>query len=285
MPVITSNYRGTARRLVESAKTHLASGNDDVLRYAALDLRMAMEALTYDRAKAYKAELPPSGFDRWQPSKVMQLLIDIDPLAGESSTIAFGIEEEYGVPAPVMKTIGTDKVLKMTYLRKHYNALGSFLHLPTIKQLDNGKGFDAAKCRKLCEGILAILEDILSTHVFNVTIGNFAEIECMRCGKPVRKRIPHDAKSVDVQCYECGAEYKLEEISGDQVAWKPRQDMLPCAKEGCGHKIVIWSDEQRIGTYWTCPACQSRNRLALGIFIEEEGVLSDKGLVPDGDGD
>ena len=51
---------------------------------------MAMEALTYDRALAYKDEFPPDEYETWQPIKVMSVLLEIDPTTDKNSSISFG---------------------------------------------------------------------------------------------------------------------------------------------------------------------------------------------------
>jgi hypothetical protein len=73
-----TDYRNDARRELARAKDELASAGDERLKYAALELRMAMESLTYDRALAYKDEFPPAEYQAWQPRKVMALLLEID---------------------------------------------------------------------------------------------------------------------------------------------------------------------------------------------------------------
>ena len=46
------NYRNLARTHLKSAEDELGTNSQQRLKYAALELRMAMEALTYDRALA-----------------------------------------------------------------------------------------------------------------------------------------------------------------------------------------------------------------------------------------
>ena len=84
-----------ARKSLARAKTELASNRT---RYAALELRDAMEALTYDRALAWANDLPPEEYKTWQPRKLMSALLEIDPSIGMSATLAVGIETEYGKP-------------------------------------------------------------------------------------------------------------------------------------------------------------------------------------------
>ena len=103
------NYRNLARKHLNQAEDRLEEGLDQSLKYAALELRMAMEALTYDRAAAYKNEFPPSEYETWQPRKVMMVLLEINPMADKDNSIAIGIEDEYGVPARKLASLGGRK--------------------------------------------------------------------------------------------------------------------------------------------------------------------------------
>lgn len=69
MTIDSPNFRQSAREAIVRAKEELATGNLHRLRYAALELRDAMEALTYDRALAFKDEIPPEEYKTWQPRK------------------------------------------------------------------------------------------------------------------------------------------------------------------------------------------------------------------------
>ena len=83
-------HRSRARSALASAQSELASNEDQRLKYAALELRMAIESVTYDRALAYKSEFPPHEYETWQPKKVMSVLLQIDSTADLNSTLSFG---------------------------------------------------------------------------------------------------------------------------------------------------------------------------------------------------
>jgi hypothetical protein len=202
---MTPNFRHEARQALARAAVELCTGEEARLKYAALELRMAMEALTYDRAEAFSAELPPTDYDTWQPKKLLQLLLEIDPTADKDSVLSFGVEEEYGIVAPVMQSLGSEKVLNLGVLKRHYDALGSYLHMPTIKQIAGGKGVDATKLRNRCQEIAGFVEAVLASRVFNVTLGSFAEMPCEACGATIRKRIPHGMPSTEARCFTCPA--------------------------------------------------------------------------------
>ena len=262
------NYRNYARKCLKRYEEELGNGDDERLKYAALELRMSMEALTYDRALAYKDEFPPAEYKTWQPRKVMTVLLDIDPTADKDSSFAFGEEEEYGVPAQVMRSLGSEKVLNMATLRKHYDALGSYLHVQSMKQVRAGKSLDFGKIRFRCEEIAAFVRAVLVSPVFNVTLGSFSTMECVECRKPVRKRIPYGQEVVEVECYECHASYLIVNKGNNNVEWHPQQHEVECANGDCNHNIVVWRHELEVGKSWICPSCNGRNTFALGIRYE-----------------
>jgi hypothetical protein len=100
------NYRSLAKERVAEVSRQLALEDSTALKYAALELRMAMEAITYDRAQAFKDEFPESEYDTWQPKKVMSVLLEIEPTTDRDSSLAYGIEDEPGVPTTKMKALG-----------------------------------------------------------------------------------------------------------------------------------------------------------------------------------
>ncbi len=264
------DYRHEAGKYLKRAEHELGTLDDERLKYAALELRMAMEALTYDRAQVYNQEFPPSEYETWQPRKVMTVLLDIDPTADSDATYAIGLEKEYGVRSERMDSLGTEIILNMETIRKHYDALGSYLHVPTLKQVRCSKPHDFSKIRRRCEEVASSVRQVLSSPVFNVTLGSFASLPCMECGKPMRKRMPYAKKEVSAQCYDCGASYLIINKGNREVEWMPQQHEIPCANSSCNHKIVIWHHELEAGRSWTCPTCCGRNTFCLGVRHEAE---------------
>jgi len=262
------DYRRMARERLSAAAEQLEAGADSTLKYAALELRMAMEAITYDRAAAFKEEFPAEEYDTWQPRKVLAVLLEIEPLTDQDSTISFGLEEEYGVPAKKMTSLGTETVLNMGVLKKHYDALGSFLHIPTIKSLKAGRTVNFIKLRNRCEEIKAYLDKVLSSPVFNSTLGVFSSIDCTDCGKKIRKRIPQGEDFINVECPDCDASYCLSDAGDGKFLWEPIQQEIECANGDCTKKIVLWAKEVRLGAKWTCPECKGQNSVVLGIVYE-----------------
>ncbi|MGE3145127.1 MAG: hypothetical protein AB7K35_06040, partial [Pseudorhodoplanes sp.] len=83
-------YRQMARESLQRAKNELAAEDPLRYRYAALEMREAIEALIYERANVFKDDVKPDQLKVWQPKKLMQLLVSIDPAANMGCTLKIG---------------------------------------------------------------------------------------------------------------------------------------------------------------------------------------------------
>ncbi|WP_439408579.1 hypothetical protein ACNJX9_09645 [Bradyrhizobium sp. DASA03076] len=263
---MNADFRYLAKQALVRAKADLAALQDE-RKYAALELRFPMEAVTYDRAQALKAEMPPEEYKTWQSRKLMQVLHDIDPSLGMSASIAVGVEETYGVEPPPDKLqfLGTDTVFTLADLKEHYDAIGNYLHVPSLAQFMKGGMPGGTKLRARCEKVIAALEVVLGSPIWNATFGVFTEFACGRCESPVRKRMPHGKSEVEVTCFECKAQDVLSPQGDQQVLATPKMVPMPCGNEGCSESISIWSDEVKPGVHWTCKGCGEHWVLGFGV--------------------
>src|SRR6202043_2148532 len=95
-----------AMQHLQKAKALLASGGDDELRYAALEMRYCIEHLFYRLIPLYEQDLPDSVPRKWKPAEIIDMLVDIDPGVEHPQTISFGFESAPGVPADKMYVLG-----------------------------------------------------------------------------------------------------------------------------------------------------------------------------------
>ncbi len=269
MSVDSHELRGCAKEAVQRAKVEMASGKDVRLRYAALELRQAMEALVYDRALAFKDDVPPDQYKTWQPKKLMGLLLQIDPTLDFASTMAVGVQPDLHTPAPreSMRVMGTDTPVTLKNLKDHYDALGSFLHMPSLGQLTTGRLPDASRLRERCETLVSVLEKVLSSRIWNSTLGFYATLpECVNedCKQPIKRRLPFDKTEMETHCFSCNAEYRIEYATGENsVKWFPKCRKVKCANSSCNATIDMWPHQERAGAYWACDTCGLENELVL----------------------
>lgn len=271
------NFRHLARESVGRARAELASGDRARLKFAALELRMAIESVTYERAQSYREEIPQAEYRTWQPKKVMQLLIDIEPNADKGSSIAYGIEDEPGVAAKEMTSLGAEQVFDLRAIKAHYDALGSYLHMPTLKQLEEMGEPDLGKLHERCLTIIGLLDGVLSSPVFNINFGTFSSIACMNpdCGKTVRRRIPSGKSKLSAACLDCGMDYELSVAVDGQCVWRPVLEEVPCPGPSCEVVFKVSPGELKAGRRLVCHACGGRFQIGLALFSEDASAVTD----------
>lgn len=268
---MTPNFRQLARESVGRARAELNGDDKARLKFAALELRMAIEALTYERAHSYREEIPPSEYRTWQPKKVMQLLIDIYPYADKGSSVAYGREDDFGVAPKQMTSLGTERVFGLRAIKDHYDALGSYLHMPTLKQLEESGAPDLDKLRIRCATIIGLLDGVLSSAVFVSNFGIFSSIECMNpaCGKPVRRRIPIGQTALILACRECAMAYEVSVDAGGACLWRPILEEVRCLTASCDQVFKVSPGELKPGTRLECHSCGGRFRIDLALFVDD----------------
>ena len=259
-------FRTLAKSALDRAKNFLSTGGDDDLHHAALELRFSFEAIVYDRVGAYRVELPPDTYRKWQPREVLKALVELSPLTVQTSTLSVGREDSNGSPPARMRILGTDIVISPSDIRAHYEALGSFLHAPTIQQMDESGGHDLVAIRRRCEACVTYLEDVLNARIWNSTLGSFSEMPCENCGKIIKRRIDSISKgSVQAKCFHCPASYSIEN-SDSGVNWFPEVERIPCPTSQCAHTQLLWRREITLGQRWSCPLCRLSYELSMGVM-------------------
>lgn len=119
---------------LDRAKTFLLSDDVDSLRYASLELRLAIEAHVYNQLKATMDKIPESVINTWQPQKAIKLLCEFEETADMDLHVTVRNE---GEDEDVINV--EYKNIKSKDLNKWYNSIGSNLHQPTIRNAENYK--------------------------------------------------------------------------------------------------------------------------------------------------
>lgn len=147
---------------------------------------------------------------------------EIDPHADSDSSWRFGLESSPGKQPAIMEHIGSESVCKLALIKKHYDALGNFLHMPSIKQARTENSINHVKIRQRCQEIANALDEVLSSTVFNFTLSVFSKFDCVKFEKSIRKRLPRGVDSLDFDCFNCEVSYTLIRLpiyQMDKFAW------------------------------------------------------------------
>ena len=267
-PSTDHDFRGEARSAIKRARAlTIEHAELPVLRYAALEARLAMEALTYDRALAYARDLPKSEIGTWQPKKLLAVLLSLDPSADTGRSFSMSKKPSTGTSADFedMFDFGTETVLNLKAIKQHYDAVSNRLHMPTIKQVEEDGSHDPERLRKRLDRLLTHLEAVVASPVFNITMmGRNSQILCMRCSHLIRRAVEDGAAGGKAHCPECGLGYDLAANEDGDFDWQPERATLKCATADCPEELTIYRDELRVGAVVRCDTCQEGTVIVFG---------------------
>jgi hypothetical protein len=242
---------------VAAARTLLESGQDTALPYAALELRMAMEAIAYDKLRAYVDRLPEQVLARWQAPQAIRALLEFEPHANREKRVAFGRQDAIGVPAATMHVIGETRSFDLTWLRSAYNTLGSFLHLPSPRRA--AQAADPASLAKVRDTLVDILAEV--DRVASATLeGRMARVvyfSCELCERTVWCNEDAVRTTKRAVCLDssCSAVHTAEISADDEFTF-----LLDATDAECVECHAVTEVERRhlaLGATFRCSSCSA----------------------------
>lgn len=268
--------RQQARERLARAKALIVKGDTESVRYACLELRLAIEYLAYQQLQAYLAEVPDEAMRKWTPRQVIEQMREVDPNADKSSTLFYGKEETYGVPAKEMSVVGEDRRFSLKWANTNHNALGNFLHAPSLHQLETGQAPSAEKMLRKASEIAATVQHILDTPLFNVNFGVFFEFNC-DCGGSIKRRDGSFKKRDGIKCPSCGAIHDVvgEDKATGQTQFSIRKISYKC--ETCSSDNWIGVHRLNLGTVLICANCDAKARIIYSLALVDQPAGSGGG--------
>lgn len=271
--------RHTARECVSRANNLIARGDQVSARYACLELRLAIEYITYNQLQAYMSEVSDEVLKKWTPKQVISQMLEVDPHADKSSILTFCSEHTNGVSHPPedMKLLGQDRRFSLKWANKNHNALGNFLHAPTMNQIESGSVPTAATIIEKASSVAAECEHILKSSVFNVNFGQFFEFKCIDCGVHIRRRSGSFTQQQGVVCLNsnCRATYDIETCEGNKIVPHLRKMLYTC--QPCGAENRVGAHRVIDGAIIECNMCGKKATVVQGFDL----VFEDSGLSRD----
>lgn len=201
------------------AKTFIEAGDENSLRHACLEMRLALERIVYQKLGQIGPKLPPAIFRKWQPDKALKMLRSFEPKADLEMSIAFAGPD--GVPFP----IGDYKMFSVDWLNKHYQKLSSFLHAPALADTRNLKFTTTA-----VQEILDEIERVASATVV-ISINKIDTFACDACGKEMYASQSQVEAGAKVECPTCGNKHLVRCENEETYIVEPSNLCIaPCMK-------------------------------------------------------
>jgi DNA-directed RNA polymerase subunit RPC12/RpoP len=173
-----------------------------------------------------------------------------------------------------MRILGQDRRFSMKWANKNHNALGNYLHAPTMSQIEEGKVPTAVMMAEKATEVANECEQILNSPVFNVNFGHFFEFDCTDCNTHIRRRVGSFTSEKGVVCPKCHATYNVESTEGGDVLFHLRQSKYNCQR--CGAENCVGTHHVADGAILECAKCGKKALIQkrFEIVIEEDAHQS-----------
>jgi hypothetical protein len=260
------HYRDSAQEHLDAAKALLADSGGQSVRYACLELRMCVEALTYLNLEAYLTEVPNTVMKKWTPKQVIDELLAVDPTADQSVHVRIGVEEVIGTPSRDMKYLGEDRRFTVKWANKAHNTLSNFLHEPTIYAHEKGGAADDITMREKAAEIIEELEAVTSSVIWNVNFSVFTEFKC-GCGWTIKRKPEHLQTGSLVVCgnVDCGKQYVYSPEPDGKHLFTPDQHSYIC--NVCNEKRFIDTHKLKKLPIVVCDGCGSKAQTSMEYLL------------------
>ena len=260
-------YRELAKDLLQDAERSLSDGTDDGLLLCALKLRQTMEALTYAKAQRYEEDLGPKEMRKWQPRQMMHRMLEVDPIADRPVRLEVEVSEGEGA-AIKFKELASDTPISLEDLKKNYDALGSFLHVPTMQSIEQKGWHSKTKLRRRCVALAETLRKAVESN-WTLRLSSSVQFDCHRCGQSMRRHLDCTMESRTVACWHCDASYLLTHSDGNELDRKPLVELVACANKSCAGKMPVWRNDLKYGASFTCETCGVKTMIAYSVVVAE----------------
>jgi len=241
------------------AKKMLSLG-DGSLRYACLELRFCMEAMAYDKLNTYSKRLPSGLLERWQPPQAVRALLELEPDADQDFELRMSLESAPGVPTGEWVNLGSHKSLKLDWLRKHYNKLGNFLHVPLPSTKPRSVQHSSGELRQYLEEVVAEMEPVV-VSTMDASFAAVVTFQCSVCKEMVPANLAGVQKSHKAVCLspQCGAEF-IATNKGNELVFDLDASYPTCIK--CDHQNAVENRKLAIGYRFRCEECGEEHKVA-----------------------
>jgi hypothetical protein len=247
----------------DKIRAHLNTGDAVSLTYAALESRLALERVCYERLRISHKYISADDLRTWKPQYVVQTVMEmVDPKIATEWQLQMGSEP--GDNPPNYVSLGTQKGFDPKYINQLWQAMSSFLHCDVPRSSDHTIGHyrTADKMKPKIEEVLRELDRISEGSIMGAMVFEHVSFEC-GCGQTNRRAtvtLQHDAI---VNCIRegCREQYRVEK-TGDEFQFERRMQKVTCHNCGAAQRLPhreiheLKKDER---AWFHCSECKEEN--------------------------
>jgi hypothetical protein len=261
------------REHVSRAEALLASGESHDLAYAALELRMAMETIAYEKLRLYAPRLPEEVLSKWQPPQAMRALLEFEPDAMKERGLRIAVNGPDGKPVGPWQDLGVARSFRLDWLRKNYNKLGNLLHVQSPKAKEATGSRNSPKLRSDLAEILGEVKRVAESPLTGA-MAAVIDFKCAACDTPTLFNEDGAKKTNRAVCISCNAEHHVVfEADGRPAMYLMTTD-FDCV--ACKALTPIENRLLEIGFRFKCASCKAPHvfvNMQWGYGMETQGAV------------
>ncbi|MDI5875034.1 hypothetical protein [Shewanella xiamenensis] len=229
---MVNNYLDLAKQHFTCGIEHLASGDTNRLRYAALDMRLAIEAIIYKKCDMLLEDKENLPKNVWQPRQLILFIEQLHPELNSDVTVSFAFAQSGDAPPPsdesLFHKLFDSKKIDPNNLRTLHNNLGNYLHVTQASPAE-------------MKDKLETIKDTIQKWLYSAHVVMSSNLEtdrlCKSCGKRLIYSRDWFQQGGIIRCLSenCGAEYQAEPDL-ETLTYKSAIE-VPCVH--CSEKIDV----------------------------------------------
>jgi hypothetical protein len=223
---------------LQRAQALITAGDTVSLQYAALELRLALEKLSYRKLSTRLDSVPYEDLRKWQPKRVIETLSElVDPDIDKNASFRFSPEDAAGNPT-TSHYLGEVRGVNEKDVGAHWQKLGSILHakMPKVKSESVPEFSLPIDPEVFLQGVLDYIRDLTSPR-FDAHFANSVTFECVRCDKKIvrTEKALKEGDLVTCQDPSCGAIHVTSKV-GSEFTFQLHQITIKCTNcDETGH--------------------------------------------------
>lgn len=237
--------------------------------YAALECRLAIERICYERLRLAHDYISHDDLKKWQPSEIVKTLIqDVDAQSAEELTISIAREPIFKGSLPQSQEdyeamewlpIGTQVGFSPKLLGKLWNSLAKLalhIEIPTSKDMAVNQYGDIQAITLKVEQALAEIKRISEGTLLSSGMGKEIFFDCS-CGSSNKRRFDLLKDGQTINCINPVCNESYEYVSSD-TSFKRRSFEILCAACGVVHylpKRIVEKLKTDQATSLDCEGC------------------------------
>lgn len=217
------------QKRIELINSLLEQETEQSLTYAALECRLTLEYLCYERFKLYFSYLSQSDLENWQPKHIIKQVSDqIDDNVTKEFSISISAEKIDGRSPETREEfesieytpLGTQSELKLNELHSLWHGVSNVaLHIPVPSILSENINIygEKDKIRKKVSEVVVFLSNMKGNLLVGGSFGEDYSFNCFVCDTKIKRPVSSLQNKIALSCInpKCQESYVIQKDKHD----------------------------------------------------------------------